>query len=134
MVITDCCAREEDGSWQFCIDCRKVNSVTHCDAYPLSTIESTLDTLAGATLCTNLDLVTGYWQVEIKEEDKEETAFSTPKGHYEFNKMPFGLTNGPATFHRLIKCVLEGITDEQFLSTLTMLSSSVGLLKATSNS
>ena len=63
--------RKKDGSWRFCVDYRKVNLVTCRDAYPLPRIDSTLDTLAGATLFTTLDLATGYWQVEIKEEDKE---------------------------------------------------------------
>lgn len=89
--------RKKDGSWQFYW---KVNSVAHHDAYPLPRLDFTLDTLTRSTLFTTLDLATGYWQVEIKEEDKEKTTFSTPKGHYEFSKMPFRLTNAPATFQR----------------------------------
>jgi hypothetical protein len=43
-------------------------------------------------------LASGYWQVELQEEDKEKTAFSTPYGLYEFNVMPFGLTGAPGLF------------------------------------
>ena len=92
------------------MDYRKLNSVTHQDAYPLPRIDSTLDSLAGAAYFTTLDLASGYWQVEVEEQDKEKTAFSTPKGHFEFNVMLFGLTNAPATFQRLMECVLAGLT------------------------
>eukprot|EP00731_Ephydatia_muelleri_P031108 Em0022g622a len=85
------------------------------DAYPLSRIDATLESLAGSTLFTTLDLASGYWQVEIEEDDKEKTAFSTEKGHFEFNVMPFGLTNAPATFQQLMECILAGLTGEQCL-------------------
>lgn len=70
--------QKKDGSWRFCIDYRKVNSMTQQDAYPLPRIDKTLDSLSRATYFTKLDLASGYWQVEMEEEDKKKTAFSTP--------------------------------------------------------
>ena len=90
--------RKNDGSWRFCIDFRKLNSVTHKDAYPLPRIDETLESFAGSTIFSTLDLASGYWQVELEEPDKEKTAFSTTEGHFEFNVMPFGLTNAPSSF------------------------------------
>lgn len=101
--------KKKDGSIRFCVDYRKVNGVTRKDAYPLPRVDDTLDTLAGAKWFSTLDLVSGYWQVEVKPEDREKTAFCTPEGLFEFNVMPFGLCNAPATFQRLMDLVLAGV-------------------------
>ena len=107
--------RMNDGSWHFYVDYRKLNLVTHRDAYPLPRTDATLDSFAGCKYFTTLDLASGYWQVTLEESDKEKTAFSTLQGHYEFNVMPFGLTNAPATFQRFMECALAGLTNEQCL-------------------
>ena len=101
--------RKKDGTLRFCVDYRKLNGLTQKDAYPLPRIDDALDTLAGSKWFTTLDLMSGYWQVEISNQDREKTAFCTPDGLFEFNVMPFGLCNAPATFQRLMDAVLAGL-------------------------
>lgn len=62
-----------------------------------------------------LILASGYWQVEVEEVDKPKTAFSTGQGHYEFNVMPFRLSNAPAAFQRLMDLVLMGLHFQECL-------------------
>ena len=102
-------AQKKDGTNWFCVDYRKLNFVTRKNAYPLPRIDETLEALGGSHWFFTLDLLTGYWQVEAKEEDRPKTAFSTRDGLYEFKVMPFGLCNAPATFQRLMDMVLAGV-------------------------
>ena len=89
---------------RFCIDLRKLNERTIKDNYSLPKIEHQLEHLLGAEWFTTLDLKSGYWQVEMTEESKPLTAFTVgPLGFYECDKMPFGASNAPATFQRLME-------------------------------
>ena len=86
--------RKKDGSLRFCVDFRRLNNRTIKDAYAIPRVEDSLHLLAGSKYFSKLDLRSGYWQVEIKEKDKHETAFQVGTlGFFEFNRMPFGLCN-----------------------------------------
>jgi len=104
--------KKKDNSTRFCVDFRRVNEITKKDAYPIPRIDDTFDALSGAKLFSCVDMANGYWQVELQEEDKEKTAFSTPRGLFEFNVMPFGLTGAPSLFQRLMENVLKGLQFE----------------------
>ena len=106
---------KKDGTPRFCIDYRRVNDCTVKDAYPLPRVDDCIDSLSGAKFFSSLDLNSGYWQVGMKPEDKEKTAFATTMGLYQFTVMSFGLANAPSTFERLMENVLRGLQWEECL-------------------
>ncbi|CAF1442744.1 unnamed protein product [Rotaria sordida] len=92
--------KKKDGDYRFVVDYRKLNSITTKDSFPIPTIESTLQQLAGNCYFSKLDLRSGYFQIPINENDKPKTAFITTTGLWEFNVLPMGLTNAPPSFQR----------------------------------
>ena len=98
--------RKKNGDVRLCIDYRKLNLQTVKDAYALPNLEESFSALTGSRWFSVLDLKSGYYQIEMMEEDKPKTAFVTPLGFWEFNRMPQGVTNAPSTFQRLMeKCM-----------------------------
>ena len=100
---------KKNGGTRFCVDYRRLNLTTVKDAYPLRSIDDTLDMLAGRQWFSTLDLASGYWQVSLSPDARCKTAFATHSGLFQFRVMPFGLCNAPATFERLMDRVLQGI-------------------------
>ena len=101
--------RKKDGSLHFCIDFRRLNSLTVKDSHPLPCIYETLESLAGVAHYTTIDMNSGFWQVLMDDESKQYTAFTLGSmGLYECKSMPFGLCNAPPTFQRLmLNCLGE---------------------------
>ena len=100
---------KKDGSIRFCVDYRKLNSLTRKDAYPLPRIDTCLDTLSGAVWYSTFDLRSGFHQVRVHPRDINKTTFTCHRGTFRFPRMPFGLCNTPATFQRLMDTVLMGL-------------------------
>lgn len=99
---------KRDGGYRFCVDYRALNAVTKKAAYPLPYISAILNRLRDAKYLSSMDIKSAYWQVPVKESCTELTACTVPggRGLYNFKRMPFGLSNAPATWQRLIDTVL----------------------------
>ncbi len=88
-----------------CKELLELNKLQRLTLLALSGLMQTTST-AGIEFLLNIN------RVELDSADKEKTAFSTGKGLYEFNVMPFGFCNAPATFEHLMEHILEGLIGE----------------------
>jgi hypothetical protein len=90
----------------FCVDFRALTSVTKYDTYLIPVLDKAMASLHGSKYFTTLDCQSGFWQVPIKEEHGEKTGFTV---HYEFTRLPFGQSNSPSNFQRLMDIVLRNL-------------------------
>ena len=98
--------KKPDGSLCLCVDYWGLNNLTIKNWYPLLLIGESLDRLGQAKRFTQLDLTNAYHRMRIKEGDEWKTAFRTRYGHFEYQVMPFGLSNAPASFQGYINKIL----------------------------
>ncbi|GJW62031.1 putative reverse transcriptase domain-containing protein, partial [Tanacetum coccineum] len=104
--------KKKDGSFRMFIDYRELNKLTVKNRYPLPRIDDLFDQLQGLSVYSKIDLRLGYHQLRVKDEDIPKTAFRTRYGHYEFQVMPFSLTNAPDVFMDLMNRVCKPYLDK----------------------
>jgi len=102
--------KKKDGSLRFCVNYRRLNSITYKDSYPLTLIDNCLNALSGLSWYSTLDLWLGYYNIPIAESDRDKCTFITRQGCFRFTVMPFGLTCAPSVFQRLMDVVLCGLS------------------------
>ena len=98
---------KKGGEKRFVIDFRSLNKITVRDNYPIPHVDDIIEKTRGSKFYTELDLASGYWCVPILEEDRHKTAFSVPRGKFEFNRLPFGMNNSQATFQRMVDNIVK---------------------------
>ena len=94
-------ARKTSGELRLCVDYRALNKKTVSDAYPIPLVDEVQDQLSGSTIFSTLDLRCGYWQMPVHESDQQKTP-GPGLGLFEFKRMPFGLSNAPSSFQRMM--------------------------------
>ena len=100
--------KKKDGTNRFCIDFRRLNSITKFDSEPMGNPDDIMAKIDKDCYFTKIDLTKGYWQIMVAEESRPMTSFVVPSGCYRFIKMPFGLVNSAATFNRMMRMMLAG--------------------------
>jgi hypothetical protein len=101
--------------YRFCTDFRGLNSVTTTPVYPIPDMKSNLSLMAGSKYFTLIDIENAYWNIPIREEDKDKTGFVTPFGTFRYERMAFGLPGAPSTFQRVMDAMLVGLRDVEVL-------------------
>ena len=88
-------AEIERGAPRLVINYKPLNKVLQWIRYPIPNKQDLLKRLHSSVIYSKFEMKSGFWQVQIKEEDRYKTAFNVPFGHYEWNVVPFGLKKCP---------------------------------------
>ena len=97
------------GNIHICVDLKLLNESVLREMHPLPKVDDTLAHLAGARVFSNLDANSGFWQIPLSQSSHPLTTFTTPTGHYCFNKLPFGISSAPEYFQRRMSELLTGL-------------------------
>lgn len=109
---------KKNGDLRVCTDFRWLNKRTLKDAHPLPHQADCLAALGGNSLFSTMDLTSGFYNMPLHEDDRKYSAFTTPMGLYEYNRLPQRLCNSPGSFMRMMTSIFG---DQNYLSLLCYL-------------
>jgi len=99
-------ALKANGDLRFCVDYRKLNAITKRNRYPLPLIDEIIDKIIGCKYFTRLDVIAAFNKLRMHSDSKNYITFITTLGVYKYKVLPFGLTNGFASFQQYINDIL----------------------------
>lgn len=107
--------KSTDGTkkWRMCVDYRLLNKKLVPDKFPLPRIDEILDGLGNAKYFSVMDLQSGFHQIQLDQQSRKATAFSTDRGYFQWKVLPFGLSIAPSSFSRMMTLAFSGLTPEQ---------------------
>lgn len=108
--------KKTPGLWRLCIDFRRLNRKVVRDRFPLPIMDDVIDVLQDGAVFTNLDLVDGFFHIDVDEDSVKYLSFIVPDGQYECLKAPFGFANSPAVFQRFINTVFKTLMYQRIVA------------------
>uniref|UniRef100_A0A674MGD5 ribonuclease H n=1 Tax=Takifugu rubripes TaxID=31033 RepID=A0A674MGD5_TAKRU len=106
---------KKSGDLRICTDFRWLNARSVKDAHPLPHQSDCLAALGGNAFFSTMDLTSGFYNIPLHQSDRHYTAFTTPLGLYEYNRLPQGLCNSPASFMRMMLSIFGDLNFSNLL-------------------
>ena len=94
---------KKDGSYRLVVDYRGLNKQVEKTCWPLPRINDVIDSLEGNMFFSSIELTAGYFQMALKEDSQNLTAFNTPMGLYKWRRLPMGLASAPGAFQNMME-------------------------------
>ncbi|EFP10573.1 hypothetical protein CRE_23798 [Caenorhabditis remanei] len=118
--------KKKDSTFRFTVDYRMLNAVSEKRNYQIPNITELLDMATGSFISSSFDFISGFFQIDLKKEDRHLTAFATEEETYQFQRMPMGVSGAPFTFQQVARYLQKSMKARVFtyLDDILLVSSS----------